>query len=523
MTDVRTSPPGGRAAARLAAKAGHGRRRWVWITALGLACTLVAGCGAAYWYYQHLNGNFQAGELNLTDETGVKTAPNAAGQTPLNILLIGTDSRASAANVALGGLADGGDRAGLGDVQMLLHVAADRSNASLVSIPRDTMVRIPACKDDAGKASFPELKRAMINTALARGGPGCLVGTWQALTGLHIDHYMVVDFAGVVDIADAVGGVPVCVNMNLYDRYQPKIGGTDLKLPEGTTYVKGEQALQWLRVRDAWGSDIGRTKAQRMYLSAMIRELKAKGSLTDPGRLMGLAEVASRSLSVDKPLADIRKLYELGTELRAVPTERITTFTIPTVTPQAKSEEGRLELRQPDAEQVWDLLLADKPLDDKGPAPGVAPTAPVAAPSPSPTPTPSAVVAKGSIEISVQNASGAESRAAEIRTALTGLGFTGAGTLPGGGSRATTQLTHAPAKSAQAQAVAAALGLPATALKESGTARTLALVIGADWPTGTTFPVAAPPSELPRSADAGTADNAKDCMEVNPQGRIYTY
>ncbi|MFD0572029.1 LCP family protein [Kitasatospora gansuensis] len=428
MTDVQTRPTGGRAADRRAArKVRSGRRRWLRITALALGFVLVAGCGAGYWYYQHLNGNFQAGELNLSDVTGAKTAPNAAYQTPLNILLIGTDNRGSAANVDLGGGADDANRPGLADVQMLLHVSADRSNASLISIPRDTLVDIPACHSEDGKTNYPALRKTMINEALARGGPGCLVGTWQALTQVHIDHYMMVDFAGVASMATAVGGVPVCVNMNLWDRYQKGIGGTDLKLSKGTHYLEGADALKWLRVRDAWGDDIGRTKAQHMYLSAMVRELKAKGSLTDPGRLMSLAEAATKSLSVDKPLADIRKLYELGTELREVPTERITTLTVPV--DSAKSDPDRLELRQPDTDQIWKLLLADRPFDDKGPAPSAAPQSPAPqspAPTPTPDPTPSVPVAKGEIELTVQNASGTEGRAKEISTALGHLGFTGA-------------------------------------------------------------------------------------------------
>ncbi|BFV58990.1 LCP family protein [Kitasatospora sp. CMC57] len=517
MPDVQTRPPGGRGAERRAAGKRSGRRRWLRVTALAVGLVLVAGCGAGFWYYQHLNGNFQAGELNLSEVSGDRTAPNAAGQTPLNILLIGTDNRGSAANVALGGGADEAGRPGLADVQMLLHVSADRSNASLISIPRDTLVDIPACHSEDGKTNYPALKNKMINEALARGGPGCLVGTWQALTHIRIDHYMMVDFAGVASMATAVGGVPVCVNMNLWDRYQKGVGGTDLKLPKGTHYIEGEDALKWLRVRDAWGDDIGRTKAQHMYLSAMVRELKAKGSLTDPGRLMSLAEAATKSLSVDKPLADIRKLYELGTELRAVPTERITTLTVPVDT--ARRDADRLELRQPDTDQIWKLLLADRPLDDKGPAPAAAPSSP----SPAPDPTPSVPVAKGEVELTVQNASGTEGRAKEIGAALGHLGFTGATAIAGGGTRPTTQLGYPASRSAQAQAVAAALGLPATALKEGGTGRSLTLVIGADWPTGTAFPPAAAPTQLPRSAEAATADDDKACMTVNPQGHIYTY
>ncbi|MDH6124088.1 LCP family protein [Kitasatospora sp. GP82] len=528
---------GGRTAARQAARRGGGGkrgRRWIKITSITLGLTLVAGCGAAYLYYQHLNDNILSGSKNLSDAKGARTAPNAAGQTPLNILLIGTDTRGSAADVALGGSAGDAGRAGLADVQMLLHISADRSNASMISIPRDTLVDIPTCHSEDGKTTYPARKHAMINEALPNGGPGCVVGTWIKLTGLEIDHYMMVDFAGVVSMADAVGGVPVCVNMNLYDRYQPGIGGTGLKLPKGTTYIKGEQALQWLRTRDAWGDDIGRTKAQHLYLSAMVRQLKKNGSLADPGQLMSLAEAATKSIAVDKPIADIKKLYDLGNDLRSVPTERTTSLTVPV--DAAKSDPDRLELVQPDTNQIWKMLLADTPIDGKsvkggGASGGASPDA-SASPSPSGTvaAAPAREVAKGNVSITVQNASGATARATEIKDALIEAGFTKATAIGGGGSQESTVLTYGSGQSSQAQAIANALNLPSSALKESGSEKTLSLVIGTDWTSGAGYPDSggtsaggSAPTKLPKSVESTSADDDKTCMTVNPQGHIYTY
>ncbi|GAA2158362.1 LCP family protein [Kitasatospora kazusensis] len=540
--------PGGRAAGRRAGNggaAGRGNRRkrktgwkrWLKPVAITLGLTLVAGCGAAYLYYQHLNGNIQAGTNNLSDAHGVKTAPNAAGQTPLNILMIGTDSRGSAANVALGGDSADSNRPGLADVQMLLHISADRSNASMVSIPRDVMIDMPACHSEDGKQNYPAQKYVQINEALARGGPGCVVGAWIGLTGLEIDHYMMVDFAGVVSMADAIGGVPVCVNMNMYDRQVPGVGGTGLKLPKGTTSIKGEQALQWLRTRDAWGSDIGRTEAQHMYLSSMMRQLKNSGSLTDPGRLMSLAEAATKALSVDKPIADLTKLYDLGNDLKAVPTDRTTTLTVPVIE-DPKNPKARLLLDKPQTDPIWKMLLADTPLDGKagkgGASSSVSPSASAGATAAAPI----RELAKEEVAVTVQNGTTTPNRAADVKNALIDAGFTRAVTLPGNGTSATdTVLTYGSAELAQAQAVAAALGLPSSALKESGSSRTLALVIGADWSSGTTYPASgsagssaspggkasAAPTALPKSVGADTADNEKSCMKVNPQGHIYTY
>ena len=167
---------------------------------------------------------------------------------------------------------------------MLLHVSADRSNMSVVSMPRDTRGRHPQVHRPGHRQDLPRATgRTMTNESLGRGGPGCTVATWEKLTGIHIDHFMMIDFAGVVSMADAIGGVPVCVDANVYS-HNRQGQGSGLKLEEGTHAVKGEQALQWLRTRYGFedGSDIGRTKAQHMYMNSMVRELRENAKLTDP-------------------------------------------------------------------------------------------------------------------------------------------------------------------------------------------------------------------------------------------------
>ena len=219
-----------------------------------IASVVVLAAAFAGWaYYQHLNGNLHRGDLNLGDHRLPAPTPNAAGQTPLNILVIGTDSRGTAANVRLGGARNDAGRPGLADVEMLVHVAADRGSMTVLSIPRDTRVTIPACTDPATGKRYPQTED-IINASLQNGGPGCTVATWEQLTGIPVDHFMMADFSGVVNLADAIGGVPVCVDHNIHD---PESG---LRLPQGTSYVQGQQALQWLRTRHGFedGSDIGR-------------------------------------------------------------------------------------------------------------------------------------------------------------------------------------------------------------------------------------------------------------------------
>jgi LCP family protein required for cell wall assembly len=332
--------------------------RW---SATVLAVVTVGTAGAGYLYYQHLNSQIRKDELNLGDRKVAKPAPNAAGQIPLNILLIGSDARDSKENQELGGAKETFGGTPLADVQMLVHLSADRSNMSVVSMPRDTLLRIPRCTDPDDGTVYPASNgRTMTNQSLGHGGPGCTVATWQELTGIHIDHFVMVDFAGVVSMADAIGGVPVCVDANIHSR-DGQGHGSGLKLRKGTTYVKGEQALQWLRTRYGFedGSDLARAKAQHMYMNAMVRELRENATLSSPNQLRRLAEKATEALTVDTGLDTVKKLYDLSDELRRVEPERITMTTMPN-----RYVGSRVEPTE-DAEKLFRLVREDIALDGK--------------------------------------------------------------------------------------------------------------------------------------------------------------
>ncbi|HZG05656.1 MAG TPA: LCP family protein, partial [Streptomyces sp.] len=333
----------------------RGKRVLRW-TALGLSMLILGTAGAGYLYYEHLNGKLTRKPLNLGGKQ-LRHGTDAVGRSPVNILLLGSDSRGSQRNVELGGARDDADRKPLADVQMLLHLSADRNSMSVLSIPRDTKVTIPECTDPEDGTVYPQ-SVDKINSSLQHGGPGCTVATWMELTGIPIDHFMMIDFAGVVDMADAIGGVPVCVDANVHDRR------SGLRLEKGTTTVTGEQALQWLRTRHGFedGSDIGRAKAQHMYMNSMVRQLKAGTKLTDPGKLRSLAEAATKALTVDEGIDTVKDLYDLANELKQVPTDRITMATMP----WEYSDGGEYVVPKPgDAERVFSLIRDDVALDGK--------------------------------------------------------------------------------------------------------------------------------------------------------------
>jgi LCP family protein required for cell wall assembly len=476
----------------------------------------VAGTAGGYFYVQSLNHNIRKSALHEDPSAAVATSkPNAAGQTPLNILVIGSDGRDSPLDCKLGGSCDDGGVA-RADVEMLVHLSADRTNASVTSIPRDTVVDLANCDGH-------DNRHAAINGSLNYGGPACVVDTWQKLTGIDINHFVMVDFAGVVSMADAIKGVPVCAKENVYDsqveyiKGVKNVFGSHLVFPKGTRDVTGVQALEWLRTRHAFGdgSDIGRTEAQHLYLNSMVRKMKSLGTLTNLGEMNDLATAATKALQVDKSLGSVSALTSLALQFNKVDPKRITTVTIPWHYGANPSNPANLpvELTQPAANQIFAQIRNDVPFDTNGTLPGAAPT-----PTPTPTAEVSATTAqKAAVQISVFNASGTDGRGLTVTDFLKTQGFTQAVRDTTNVSPIPTKLVYPTADKAQAQAVAAALGLSAATLTPSATASRLSLTVGTDWSTGTDYAKTLPKKAgLPTGTDSQNAADASQCMDVNP-------
>ncbi|MGW7407182.1 LCP family protein [Streptomyces sp. NPDC054833] len=490
------------------------RRRVLRWTAVVLAVAVLGTACAGYLYYQHLNANLKKDALNIGDakDRAAESKANAAGQKPLNILLIGSDARNTTENQKLGGAKDTFNTAPRADVQMLVHVSADRTNMSVISMPRDTLLQIPRCTDpDTGKVYAASTSLAMTNDSLGRGGPGCTVATWEKLTDIHIDHFMMVDFSGVVSMADAIGGVPVCVDADIYS-HTSSGHGSGLKLKKGTTSIKGKQALQWLRTRYGFedGSDIARTKAQHMYMNSMVRRLRANATLGNPGKLRDLAETATRALTVDTGLGTVTQLYDLSKELKKVPTKRITMTTMPWV----YSSDGNRVLPGPtDAAKLFRLVREDIALDGKDKKKSTkteTSTDPAAA--------------DDRIAVQVQNGtrSGTEAavtgRAGTIARLLVGKGFDQAvadTSTPLGEDETVVRYPSADLEG-DAQRVAKALGIPTTRVKKSTDVSGVTLVVGADWRSGTEYTTAEDDDRTPESAGALNGADTKACMHVDP-------
>ncbi|MEW2288484.1 LCP family protein [Streptomyces sp. NPDC047841] len=516
-------PPGGRAAARAASRARGGKgsrrarpvrrgRRVLKILGIGLSVLIVVTAGAGWWFYEHLNGNIHS--VSLDGKGGTEKA-DAFGRTPINILVMGSDGRTSATDCKLGG---GCSKTGVqtgsnADVEMVLHISADRSNATVMSIPRDTMTKVPACRDSESGQSTNGYY-GQINSAL-QYGPACQVATVHQLTGIPIDHFVKLDFSGVVKMSDAVGGVSVCVSGDVYDTY------SHLKLSKGTHTLKGVAALEFVRSRHGFGdgSDLGRTVSQHIFLSAMIRKFKSAGTLTDPTAVYHLADAATKALTVDDGLGTVKKLISLADDVNKVPTKRITFTTMQTAPDPGDSDRVVVG---PGAKSLFATIANDQALTTGSGKKSAAASATAKAKAGA-----SAVPAAG-IAVTVENGTGITGRASVLATALTGQGFSPATTTANAPSPAgSTTLTYGTGEKAAAQTVAKALGLPASHLVQ-GTGSGLTLVIGGDWPSGTSYPGGSsspPPADTKAAvggAHASTADQAKTCAKVSPY-RTVTY
>ncbi|MEV5876364.1 LCP family protein [Streptomyces sp. NPDC052101] len=508
-------PSGGRAAARAAARARGGKRgrrtrqtgrtrKVLKIIGISLSVIIMVTAGAGWWFYEHLNGNIHSVAL---DGKGGSEKADAFGRTPINILVMGSDGRTSAEDCKLGG---GCSKTGVqtgsnADVEMVLHISADRSNATVMSIPRDTMTRVPACQDSESSQSTSGYY-GQINSAL-QYGPACQVATVHQLTGIPIDHFVKLDFSGVVKMSDAVGGVSVCVNDNVYDTY------SHLKLSKGDHTLKGEAALEFVRSRHGFGdgSDLGRTTTQHIFLSAMIRKFKSAGTLTDPTAVYGLADAATKALTVDDGLGTVRKLISLASDVNKVPTKRMTFTTMQTAADP--NNKDRLVVGA-GAKTLFSTIANDQSLTTGSGDKSAAASATAKATAPA--------VPAARIAVTVENGTSVTGRASDIASALTDQGFSSATTTANAPSpAATTTLSYGTDQKPEAQTVAKALGLSSSHLKQ-GTGTGLTLVIGSDWNSGSSFPGG---NSSPAPADthaavggahASTADQAKTCAKVSP-------
>jgi LCP family protein required for cell wall assembly len=350
----------------------------IFVKALAMvAGASVAIAGIAVW---ELNNQIQSNGIDLPNSKTI-TAADLKG--PINMLLVGSDTRKGQ------GKGYGNETSTLADVMILLHVSADRKNAVAVSFPRDLMVPWPACPSTSDGPGYLEQTLGQLNATIANGGPGCTLMTIEKLTGLTIPYLAMIDFKGVIELSNAIGGVEVCVANEINDPY------TQTYLQPGKYTLQGKAALQFLRTRHGVGdgSDLSRISNQQVFLTSLVRKIKSNGVLTNPVQLYSLANAAARNMKLSQSLTDLNTMVSLAGALRSVELDKMVFLQVPSHGGLPAPYSGRVMPKYDQANVLFAKLVNDEPiiLSAKNTGQGAV----LASPSPTPTakttatPTPS--------------------------------------------------------------------------------------------------------------------------------------
>ncbi|GAA4837862.1 LCP family protein [Luteimicrobium xylanilyticum] len=348
------------------------------VIGLVLVGGLAAVSSGAYAFVRHYQGNIDSNDtsfLAAKDKARKAKDPSDpdAGH-DLNILILGSDSRGGA-NGKIVKDDNGGQRS---DTTVVLHVSADRKRIEMVSIPRDSIVDVPACQIDSKGHSTGAAPHTMFNAAFSygadkakalggdesaqiAGGAACTWQTVESTTGITLDGYVVLDFSGFEGMINALGGVPMCIPEDID---APK---ADLELKAGYQTLKGKTALGYARAREGVGdgSDLSRIKRQQELMGSIANKVFAQNFLTDAPKLLRFLDAATKSLHTSKTdgglnLSSVTSIAGLALSLRHLDSSNITFLTIPNGADPTNP--NRVVWTEPAASEIWKKLAEDKPL-----------------------------------------------------------------------------------------------------------------------------------------------------------------
>lgn len=334
------------------------RRKRIIITLVTIFVLLVVGVGAGAYFYNQLQSKVTTVDTKpyvvQKDRPKKAPVPNPTDHFsgPLNIMLIGSDERDKKDNSTVEGMRS--------DTVMIAHISADRKRVELVSIPRDSWVKVPSCTLPDGTETAPF--EGKFNSAFSVGGQtgdvgaavACTQKTIESLTGIFLDDYVVIDFNGFKDMVDALGGVEIDVKQEINDPEYAKV-----HLQPGKQMMDGKTALKYARVRKGVGmdgSDTSRIKRQQDLLNAIIK--KAQSKTTDPGALYKLAEAGLGMVTTSDQLGNLGNMTGLAWALKGVTSQNLTFITVPFV----DRGDGANIIWSAQAQDIWTRLINDHPI-----------------------------------------------------------------------------------------------------------------------------------------------------------------
>lgn len=253
---------------------------------------LVTGIGTYFWADSNVRREVDLSKVIERPKEGDCTT----------YLIVGSDSREGMSAEEKKKLHTGSAEGKRTDSMMIL--AKCSSGNTMISLPRDSDVEIPSfIGSESGKKWAGTGKRTKLNAAYAQDGPELLVRTVEFNTGLRIDHYAEIGFAGFANIVDALGGV----ELNIEKGFKDEKSGADFK--EGTQTLNGEQSLAYVRTRYAFAeSDLQRTKNQQKFLSALASQAATPSTVLNPFSLYPMLGAGLDTLIVDKDMS----LWDMG-------------------------------------------------------------------------------------------------------------------------------------------------------------------------------------------------------------------
>jgi LCP family protein required for cell wall assembly len=315
----------------------------------GLAVALGASLAITGISVADISNQIRSNGIKLANAKPI-TAADLKG--PVNMLLVGSDTRAGQDSVF------GSETSTLADVMILLHISADRKNAVALSFPRDLLVPWPACPSTSGGPGYLPQSLGQLNATIANGGPGCTLLTIEQLTGLKIPYLAMINFKGVIEMSNAIGGVEVCVAEPIEDDY------TKTYLDAGVHNLKGMAALQFLRTRHGVGdgSDLSRISNQQVFLTSLVRKVKSAGVLSNPIYLYSLANAAARNMQLSESLTDLNTMVTLAGALKDVELDKMTFLQVPSHGGLPAPYSGRVAPNYEQANLLFEKLRNDEPL-----------------------------------------------------------------------------------------------------------------------------------------------------------------
>ncbi|MBI3226656.1 MAG: LCP family protein [Mycolicibacterium cosmeticum] len=499
-----------------------------------IAVALIAVCALALtggaWQWQSMKNN-SLNKVSALDPNSRDIVDANAQFGDENFLIVGVDSRIGANSDMGAGNTD--DAAGArSDTVMLVNIPADRKRVVAVSFPRDLAINPIQCQawnpstgqygpvydEDTGEYGPDEVyTETKLNSAYAFGGPKCLVKVIQKLSGLSINRFMAVDFAGFAKMVDALGGVEVCSTTPLED-YEL---GTVLS-NAGRQMVDGHTALQYVRARQVTtelNGDYGRIKRQQLFLSSLLRSLISKDTFFSLSKLNNVVNMFIQDSYVDN--IKTKDLVDLGQSIQGVNAGRISFITVPTT--GETDADGNEPPRTDDVHALFDAIINDDPLPeernaDNTPVPQT-PEAP-SMPAPGAGEVVDAVATDPSlVTVRVSNSTGENGLAADAASALQEHGFNIDAPDDYPGPLDATTVFFAPGNEQAAATVASSFS-NATMERTTGLGDVVRVVLGSDYravappsPSGSAVQVhlvrgvATEPTQLPEDL---TVTNAAD-------------